>query len=199
MTAPAHAIPPYSWLSAGFFFTAKRCGVRLTNDVLCVSVQQQRLWHLVPQDRRTANRGSMLYRPYVPAAKPCLCSTSRFGIGQVEGSNCTPLGLHCIAQKIGGGTPVGTVFKSRRPVGFTWRGLPHAKITTRILWLEGLETGFNRGGRVDSRARFIYIHGTGDETGLGRPASCGCIHLAARDLVPLYDSLPLGTLVWIER
>jgi hypothetical protein len=126
------------------------------------------------------------------------CSTSRFGIGQVVGSNRTPLGLHRIAEKIGGGWPVGTVFKSRRAVGFTWKGLPRAIITSRILWLEGLESGFNRGGKVDSHARYIYIHGTGDEPSLGRPASCGCIHLAAHDLIPLFDRLPCGTLVWIQ-
>jgi len=127
------------------------------------------------------------------------CSTSRFGVGQVEDSNCTPLGLHRIAEKIGGGWPVGTVFKSRRFAGFTWQGLPHAAITTRILWLEGLEPGFNRGGNVDSFRRYIYIHGTGDELTLGRPASRGCIHLTANDLVPLYDQVPRGTLVWISR
>jgi len=33
------------------------------------------------------------------------CSTSRFGIGQIEGSNQTPLGLHRISEKIGGGAP----------------------------------------------------------------------------------------------
>ena len=127
------------------------------------------------------------------------CSTSRFGIGQVAGSNGTPLGLHRIVEKIGGGWPVGTVFKNRKPIGFTWKGLPFAKITTRILWLEGLEPGFNRGGNADSHARCIYIHGTGDETTIGRPASSGCIHLAANDLIPLFDKLPGGTLVWIER
>ncbi len=127
------------------------------------------------------------------------CSTSRFGIGQDAGSDRTPLGLHRIAEKIGGGWPVGTVFKSRQPVGFTWQGLPLAKITTRILWLEGLERGFNRGGKVDSHARYIYMHGTGDEPGLGRPASHGCIQLAADDLIPLFDQVPGGTLVWIER
>ncbi len=127
------------------------------------------------------------------------CSTSRFGIGQNAGSNCTPLGLHRIAEKIGGGWPVGTVFESRKPMGYTWRGMPDAKITTRILWLEGLEPGLNRGGNVDSHARYIYIHGTGDETTIGRPASCGCIHLAANDLVPLFDLLPVGTLVWISE
>ncbi len=68
------------------------------------------------------------------------CSTSRFGIGQVEGSNRTPLGLHCIAEKIGAGKPAGTVFKSRQVIGHTSQPeLADAKITTRILWLEGLE------------------------------------------------------------
>jgi L,D-transpeptidase YbiS len=127
------------------------------------------------------------------------CSTSKFGIGQVAGSNCTPLGWHRIARKVGGGWPVGTVFKSRQPVGFTWKGMPLASITTRILWLEGLEPGFNRGGDVDTFRRYIYIHGTGDEPTLGRPASHGCIHLAADDLIPLYERLPVGTLVWIGR
>jgi hypothetical protein len=126
-------------------------------------------------------------------------STSRFGIGQVANSNFTPLGLHRIAEKIGGGWPVGTVFKSRKMMGYTWKGLPNATITTRILWLEGLEPGFNRGGNVDTHARYIYIHGTGDEPSLGRPASHGCIHLSANDLVPLFHRVPSGTLVWIER
>lgn len=126
------------------------------------------------------------------------CSTSRFGIGQQEGSNCTPLGLHWIAEKIGGGWPVGAVFQGRKMRGFTWRGWPMAPITTRILWLAGLEPGFNQKGHVDSFSRYIYIHGTGDEPTLGRPASRGCIHLAAADLIPLYDRLPVGTLVWIQ-
>jgi hypothetical protein len=127
------------------------------------------------------------------------CSTSRFGINQVAGSLGTPLGLHRIAEKIGGGWPVGTVFKSRKPIGYTWRGMPNAKITTRILWLEGLEPGFNRGGNVDSHARYIYIHGTSDQTSIGKPASCGCIHLADADLIPLFDKLPAGTLVWVQN
>lgn len=127
------------------------------------------------------------------------CSTSRYGIGQQEGSNRTPLGLHRIAEKIGGGWPIGSVFKSRTRIGFTWKGLPHATITNRILWLEGLEPGFNRGGDMDSHRRYIYIHGTGDEPTLGRPASCGCIHLSAADLIPLFDHLPTGTLVWISE
>lgn len=125
-------------------------------------------------------------------------SSSKFGVGQTMNSNCTPLGLHRIARKIGGGYPQGTVFRGRKPVGFTWQGLPEAKIVHRIFWLEGLEPGFNRGGAVDSFERYIYIHGFADETTLGRPASHGCIHLAAEHLIPLYDGLPEGTLVWID-
>ena len=128
------------------------------------------------------------------------CSTSRFGIGQTEGSNCTPLGLHRIAEKIGAGEPAGTVFKSRKVIGHVSQPeLADAKITTRILWLEGLEPGFNRGGSVDSHARYIYIHGTADQPSIGKPTSCGCIHLADADLIPLFDLLPVGTLVWISK
>jgi len=126
------------------------------------------------------------------------CSTSRFGVGQIEGSNRTPLGLHRIAEKVGAGEPAGTVFKSRMVIGHTSQPeFADAKITTRILWLEGLEPGFNRGGSVDSHARYIYIHGTADQKSIGKPTSCGCIHLADTDLTLLFDLLPNGTLVWI--
>ncbi len=124
-------------------------------------------------------------------------STSRFGINSVQDSNGTPLGLHRIAEKIGAGWPVGTVFKARQPVGYTWQGMPDGAITNRIFWLEGLQPGQNRGSPVDSHARYIYIHGVGDETTLGRPASRGCIHMSGSDLLPLFDQLPSGTWVWI--
>lgn len=163
-------------------------GIAPTRDLLTVSIAKQTLQHFTFPKKPTA-------RPH----QTFRCSTSRFGIGQTAGSNCTPLGLHRIAQKIGGGWPVGTVFKGRQPVGFTWQGKPDAAITTRILWLEGLEPDFNRGENVDSFSRYIYIHGTGDEPSLGRPASHGCIHLAADDIIPLYELVPVGTLVWISR
>ncbi len=135
--------------------------------------------------------------------KQCLkkfpCSTSRFGVGQIEGSNRTPLGLHRIGEKIGAGEPAGTVFNSRIVVGHKSQPeFADEKITTRIMWLEGLEPGFNQGGNVDSHSRYIYIHGTADQASIGHPSSCGCVHLADVDLVPLFDLLPSGTLVWIS-
>jgi L,D-transpeptidase catalytic domain len=132
-------------------------------------------------------------------AKRYRASTSRIGIGQQMNSNRTPLGLHRIAEKVGAGFPIGTVFRDRKPIGLSWDGCLGPSIVHRIFWLDGLEPGFNRGGRVDTRARCIYIHGIGDETTLGRPASQGCVHLPARDLIPLFDVLPIGTLVWIEK
>jgi L,D-transpeptidase YbiS len=128
------------------------------------------------------------------------CSTSSFGIGQILNSQCTPLGLHRIAEKIGANEPAGTVFKARKIIGHKSQAeFADAKITTRILWLEGLEPGFNRGGQVDSHDRYIYIHGTADQTSIGRPASHGCIHLTDNDLIPLFDLLAAGTLVWISE
>ncbi len=138
-------------------------------------------------------------RPDYTLRKSFRCSTSKFGIGERAGSCRTPRGLHRVAEKIGGGWPAGTAFKGRKPAGFTWRGKPAAAITSRIFWLEGLEPGLNRLGQVDSHSRFIYIHGTGNEPALGRPDSHGCIHLAAHDLIPLYDRIPPGSLVWMTE
>ena len=189
-----------------FLLACKIQGVVPTPFVLIVSVANQTVSLFertvaAVYDRRSkrkfpSNSPAVADRRY-RRVKIFRCSTSRFGISQVAGSNGTPLGLHRVVEKIGGGWPAGTVFKGRQPMGYTWQGMPDAKITTRILWLEGLEPGFNRGGNVDSHARYIYFHGTGDETTIGRPMSCGCIHLAADDLIPLFDKLPAGTLVWI--
>ena len=149
----------------------------------CVSIAEQKLYWF---------KNGTLHQTLV-------CSTSKFGIGQQEGSNCTPLGLHAIREKIGDGEPIGAVFKGRVVVGRDGINNPEARITTRILWLEGLEEGFNRGGNVDTHDRYVYIHGTGDETKLGQPDSHGCIHLEANDLIEVFDEAPSGPLVWIQR
>ncbi len=178
-------------LPIAFRRACTRLGVTPTRHVFTVRIAEQRaaLFELVPQGRR---RVAKLLKEFV-------CSTSKFGIGQVAGSNCTPLGLHRIAEKHGADAEPGTVFKARKPIGHLRDGLPLESITTRILWLAGLGPGFNRGGNVDTFARYIYIHGFGDQASLGRPASHGCIHLADVDLVPLFDLLPVGTLVWIAE
>ena len=173
-----------------FDLCCQRQGILFTRYLFSVSIAKQaaEVYELFE------GAGSGQYR----LADTLRCSTSRFGIGEQAGSNKTPRGLHRITEKFGDGCPVGTVFKARKAVG-SLQEMPLATITTRILWLEGLEPGFNRGGDVDSHARYIYIHGTGDESTVGRPASCGCIHLAADDLIPLYEKLPIGTLVWIAE
>jgi hypothetical protein len=176
-------------LPAPFLLTCRRLRIRLTPDVLVVSIARQQLvWFRFLPDAPP---------PHFHAHRVLRASTSRFGIGQVKDSNCTPLGLHRVARKVGQGWPVGTAFRSRQVVGFTWNGLPQATIAHRILWLEGLEPGLNRGGSVDTLERYIYIHGLADEPSLGRPASHGCVHLAAADLLPLFDAVSEGTLVWI--
>lgn len=132
-------------------------------------------------------------------SKTLTASTATNGTGQQECSFQTPLGLHRVSEKIGAGEPIGTVFKGRQPVRHDGKGDPSALITDRILWLEGLEPDFNSGGKVDSHQRYIYIHGTGDESRLGKPNSQGCIHLGATDLLPLFNAVPEGTLVMITE
>jgi len=192
-------------LPFGFLWACRRNGVVPTRLVLVAFVRRQQL-ALFERGRPDAHAttdgaGEAFGPPPLPFPYRLLrryrASTSRFGIGQKSGSYQTPLGLHRVAAKIGAGYPLGTVFESRKPVGFTWQGRGDAAIAHRILWLEGLEPGFNRGGEVDSYGRYIYIHGLGDEPSLGRPASRGCIHLAGSDLLPLFDRVPIGTLVCI--
>jgi len=170
----------------------RRAGVRFTRYVLSVSVLAQRMYFY---EQRAPDDLFPLYG----LNERFVISSSAFGIGQKENSNQTPLGLHRIARKIGGGHMIGTVFRSRVPVGLTWQGMPEGTIAHRILWLTGLEPGKNAGGEVDSFRRYIYIHGFGDELSLGRPTSHGCIHMAAKDLIRLYDQVPEGTLVWIAQ
>ena len=170
---------------AAAFRACARCGVAPTRYVLSVNIARQTTVLFQRQQG-----GYVLQKTF-------RCSTSKYGVGESTGSNMTPRGLHRVARKIGGGWPIGAVFKSRQVIGYTWMGQPGASITHRILWLEGLEPGFNNGGNVDSFRRYIYIHGSGNEMTLGQPASSGCVHLSADDLLPLYDKLPEGTLVWI--
>jgi hypothetical protein len=181
-------------LAKDMVWAMRRTGVRRSRFLLTVSVatQTMRLFEKAPVQRVGA------IFPEYRLRRRCVISTSAYGIGQVMNSNRTPLGLHRIAAKIGGGAPIGTIFRFRKPVGLTWEGQPDATVVHRILWLEGLEPGLNRGGHVDSFRRYIYIHGFGDETTLGRPKSCGCVHVAAKDLIPLFDLVPVGTLVWIS-
>lgn len=115
----------------------------------------------------------------------------------------TPRGLHEIAERIGGGQPPGMVFKSRVPTGMHYsemedsRPQPLNLITSRILWLRGLEPGVNSGGNVDSYSRYIYIHGTQREDRLGEPMSAGCVLMRNADIVELYEQVRVGDLVWI--
>lgn len=132
-------------------------------------------------------------------------STSAVGVGSEEGSNRTPLGLHRIAEKFGDGEPVGMIFKSRRPTGklATIQTRPIKgdgdDVTTRIMWLQGLQPGINEGKGVDSHARFIYIHGTPEEGLIGRPESHGCIRMNNKQVIELFNQVPVGTLVDIIK
>jgi len=124
-------------------------------------------------------------------------STSSRGIGGQEGSEKTPPGWHRVRARIGDGAAPGTVFASRVPTGEVWRGEPRADdlILTRIITLEGLEDGINRGPGSDSLERYIYFHGTNQEAQLGTPSSIGCIRLSNADIVSLHDRVREGDLV----
>ncbi len=130
-------------------------------------------------------------------------STALNGAGEESGSNCTPRGRHVIRAKIGAGQPLNTVFTGRRPSGEIYSpqlGLQQPDrdwILTRILWLSGCEPGYNRLGTCDTMRRYIYIHGTPPERGVGNPVSHGCVNMLNEDLLDLFDRVSAGTMVQI--
>ena len=131
-------------------------------------------------------------------------STAKNGLGEEKDSGKTPRGWHQIRAKIGEGCEINTVFVGRRPTGEILTPdlmQKHPKrdwITTRILWLSGLEVGKNRLGNVDTMQRYIYIHGTPYTEDLGKPASHGCIRMNDKDLIELFNILNLKTKVLIK-
>jgi len=121
-------------------------------------------------------------------------STSKYGVGDWQGSYRTPLGELEIAQKIGDGMPPGTVFKDRRRTGeIVGVNAPgRDPIVTRIIWLRGLEWQ-----NVNAFHRDIYIHGTPEERNIGLPVSYGCVRMRSTDLIQLYDVIGRGARVTI--
>jgi hypothetical protein len=162
-------------------------GIDPRRPLLHVDIDRQRLCLLSPEDA-------------VIGCYPV--STAANGRGQREGSFCTPTGWHRICEKIGAGEPLGRVFRGRHPTDE--QVFPEQydgdsdPITSRILRLEGLEPGHNRGGDCDSQARYIYLHGTADEARIGRPVSRGCIRLRNADILELFDRVRVGDALLIE-
>ena len=131
-------------------------------------------------------------------------SSSYYGTGSEVNSFKTPLGKHEIYKKIGEDLPINAILKGR-----VWNGAianvitddidtDFDHVTTRILWHDGHEEGKNNGPGVDSRSRYIYIHGTAEEGLIGKPASDGCIRMYNSEVIELFGLVEEKTQVWIN-
>jgi hypothetical protein len=127
-------------------------------------------------------------------------STSKYGFGNKRGSKKTPVGLHMIAGKYGGGVSVGTIFEDWRSTGKKARIVEEARkskkryVVTRIMTLVGCERE-----NIDVGLRGIHIHGTNEEGFVGMRKSSGCIGMKSLDVIDLYDSVGVGTPVYIAE
>ena len=156
-------------------------------EIIFVSIEKQKLYHI---------KNDTIIKEYI-------ISSSAYGMGSEAGSNKTPLGLHKVKQKYGDNTPINGRMKGRvyyGEIATIYKDNTKSKtddVTTRILWLEGLERGKNKGEGIDSFKRYIYIHGTSEEGRLGTPASHGCIRMKNKEVIDLYNKVAIGTLVLI--
>jgi hypothetical protein len=157
------------------------------SELLFVSIENQKMYHI--------KEGAIV--------KKYIISSSEYGTGSEAGSNKTPLGLHKVNEKYGDKTPIngrmiGRVFYGQ--IATLYNDKTKSKtddVTSRIFWLEGLENGKNKGEGIDSYKRYIYIHGTSEEGRLGTPASHGCIRMKNNEVIDLYKTIAIGTLVLI--
>lgn len=130
-------------------------------------------------------------------------STASRGVGNNNNSLQTPLGMHRIAEKIGAQCPVNTIFAARQDTGQLATISSEAcssgedLVTSRIMWLRGVEEGYNLNGDVDTFQRYIYIHGTPEEGLIGKAASHGCIRMRNHDIMTLFERVEPDTLVYI--
>ncbi|MEJ6734554.1 MAG: L,D-transpeptidase [Flavobacteriales bacterium] len=156
-------------------------------ELIYVSIKNQKLYHI---SDNTINDEYTI-------------SSAKKGIGNIRNSDKTPIGLHYIKEKYGQKTSINGRMIARKFEGLIatiYQDTSSSKtddITSRILWLAGLEEGINKGGNVDSYQRYIYIHGTSEEGKLGTPASHGCIRMSNLDVINLFDKVKEGTKVLI--
>lgn len=185
-TLNQEALSTEDWELLNTLGWAERVG---ENQAILVSVARQRLYLI--------QHGEILWQ--VPIA------TSKLGTGQVANSMQTPLGWHKVSEKFGDGAAWGQVFRSRAATSKIWDGqekIEEGLVLTRILWLEGLEDGLNKGKNdagepVDSKQRYIYIHGTNKEHCIGTPISDGCVNMYNDDVIRLFDATPVETPVLV--
>ena len=136
-------------------------------------------------------------------------SYSRAPLCNLENSLGTPVGLHIICEKIGEKVPVNGEFIARK---FTGQIVPIARsesekvrITTRILRLQGMQWGINRGidlktyQSCDTYKRCVYIHGTNLENFIPKALSHGCLWLKNQDLLRLFQQIGVGDFCLITK
>ncbi len=154
---------------------------------LYISIQQQRLFLF---DHGVCRAGYHI-------------SSAKNGLGEQEGSYCTPRGWHEVSDIIGIDQPINVIFKARLSTGEIYSSdlsqqYPHQDwILSRIIRFKGREQGFNLGGSVDSYRRYIYIHGCAAEHLLGQQASHGCIRMSNQDIVELAAIISCGDSLFI--
>lgn len=160
------------------FISSKYSKEKLDNFIY-IGVKRQKLYFF------EANIISKIYK----------VSTSLKGAGNEISSYKTPLGLHFIYEKIGNNAPIGTLFINKKntnkivEIDSLTLNQNKDEITTRLMSLMGKELNINKGGRVDTFKRGIYIHGTSNEKSIGKPSSHGCIRMKNNDIIELFNSV----------
>lgn len=115
-------------------------------------------------------------------------SSGKNGVSFSSGSLASPVGRFKVIGKYGAGAPLGMRFESLRAIGQIGKPTDSmAYVQTRILQISGQDP---ENGNTATRG--IYIHGTNAEMQLGWQGSHGCFRMGNKDVVELFDLVPVG-------
>lgn len=155
--------------------------VSLSQTLRALSAATEMVISVPDQQLAVIDRGKLISKYAI--------STSKFGLGDGNGTYRTPLGRLFVSAKFGDHLAAGAVIKNRVPTGevVNVNAPGRDAIVSRVIWLRGMEQQ-NR----SARDRCIYIHGTPEERRIGTPASFGCIRMRSRDVIALYDLAHIG-------
>jgi len=162
--------------------------VSLSQTLRALSVATEIVISVPDQQLAVIDRGRLISKYPI--------STSKFGLGDGNGTYRTPLGILFVSAKFGDHLPAGAVIKNRVPTGevVNVNAPGRDAIVSRVIWLRGMEQQNH-----SARDRCIYIHGTPEERRIGTPASFGCIRMRSRDVIALYDLAHIGMHVIVTQ
>lgn len=195
------------------YLTMQMPNIEANERFVIVSIVSQTAYWVECLSPDSTSENRQTNAKFIHVLKTWPVSSAKAGVGNLRGSQQTPLGWFEVRIKIGEGMAENSVFVGRRATGEIYSEdlatqYPNRDwILTRVLWLTGMQKGLNRrqtgedSAKCDTLSRFIYFHGTPENRlePIGEPHSHGCLRMGNEDLLALFELVSKHTKILIAE